>query len=353
MGREFTLIFEYTYMLSHRWAKALAVGALVLASIALILFVAAIFSQGDHRMSVGDGGKPCHLSGMGKRCMDRGMGMDGGVQMMSPSAVWEERDMMSAPVPDEMMKAMPVPMMESMPMVSGTVVSAERKVSTTASLDLRAKSLDWTVNKIRDIAKNVGGFVEYSSMSQPERGIRTAWVTIKVPADRFETTLTEVKQAADQVTSENMGSTDMTGQYIDLSARLNNKRAEEKAYENLLNSAAKVSDVIEVTQRLTQVRSEIESLEQQLRYLDGQTELATLSVSVTEDPQVQANPGEFQRGNVFKTALNTLVDALLALGSGLVVFIISGLPVLLIMLGLLWVVYRVAKRVVDGFFGRL
>jgi hypothetical protein len=101
------------------------------------------------------------------------------------------------------------------------------------------------------------------------------------------------------------------------------------------------------------VRSEIESLEQQLRYLDGQTELATLSVSVTEDPQVQANPGEFQRGNVFKTALNTLVDALLALGSGLVVFIISGLPVLLIMLGLLWVVYRVAKRVVDGFFGRL
>lgn len=74
-------------------------------------------------------------------------------------------------------------------------------------------------------------------------------------------------------------------------------------------------------------------------------------MNVTEDPQVQANPGEFQRGNVFKAALNTLVDALLSLGSGLVVFLISGLPILLIIFGLIWIVYRVARRIVGRMFG--
>ncbi len=334
-------------MLSSRWAKALASGALVLASMALVLFVASVFSQGS-------GPDPVVMkkhvqSYPGKMMGERGMEWDGPQDMMVGIA---EDGAMGMAVPP---MAMGAPMMEKsrQSMMGGSVVSAERKVSTTASLDMRAKSLDWTVGKVREIVKNVGGFVENSSATQPERGIRTAWMTVKVPADRFDTTLTEIKQTADQVTSENVGSTDMTAQDIDLTARLNNKRAEEKAYENLLGTATRVSDVLEITQQLTMVRSEIESLEQQARYIEGQTALVTINLNITEDPQVQGDAGEFKRGNVFKNALNTLVDALLVLGSGLVVFLISGLPILLIMLGAIWVVYRVAKRVVDGFFSRI
>lgn len=102
-------------------------------------------------------------------------------------------------------------------------------------------------------------------------GLKSAWITVKVPADRFDVALAEMKQTADQVVNENAGVADITAQHIDLSARINNKQAEEKAYENLLGSATKVTDVIEVTQQLTNVRTEIESLEQQLRYLEGQT----------------------------------------------------------------------------------
>lgn len=340
-------------MLSHRWAKALAVGILTLASLALVLFVAAVLSGGTHTPSYGHGGSGRCMGMMGKgKCgYDR---MPQHQNMMAPTEVMIESDGMSS-VPTMGGRMYETPMMKmSAPMpMSGSVVAPDRKVSMTASLDLRAKSLDWTVAKIRDIAKNVGGFVENANVSQPEWGSKTAWLTVKVPTDRFEAAFMEVKQSADQVVNENTGATDMTAQHIDLTARINNKRAEEKAYENLLSTATKVSDVVEVTQYLTNVRTEIESMEQQLRYLEGQTALATLSVSVTEDPQVQANPGEFKRGNVFKAALNTLVDALVALGSGLVVFVITGLPILLIFLGVLWVVYRVAKRVVEGFFSRI
>lgn len=336
-------------MLSSRWAKALATGALALASLALVLFVAGIFSQGSRtfgmRQSVRCGvGGNCtwNTTGVGERGMGRMMDAeDIGSTMMGAS-------------PNIAISARPMPMMDKSigipPMMRGTVVSVDRKVSVTASLDMRAKSLDWTVDKIRSIVKNVGGFVESASISQPEAGVRTAWMTVKVPADRFDSTLAEVKQSADQVVNESTGATDMTAQSIDIQAQLNNKRAEEKAYQNILTSATKTSDVVEVTQQLTQVRTEIESLEQQARYLEGQTALATLNLNITEDPQVQAKPGEFQRGNVLKAAVTTLLDALVALGSGLVVFLISGLPILLILLLVLWGVYRLAKRMVERLF---
>ena len=332
-------------MLSPRFTKALAVGVLALASIALVLFVSSVFSLGGSRMS--HDSYTC--KGMKSGCSTQVYPSNTGVKqymspMMAPASESLEMDRVVTEDGSMMMKMAPG-------MVGGSVISTDRKIASSASVDLRTKSLDWTVGKIREIAKNVGGFVESASVNQPEWGLKSAWVTVKVPADRFETALAEIKQTADQVVNENMGAADMTAQHIDISARINNKRAEEKAYENLLSSATKVADVIEVTQQLTNVRTEIESLEQQLRYLEGQTALATLSVNVTEDPQVRANPGEFQRGNVFKSALNTLVDALLALGSGLVVFLISGLPVLLIVLGLIWIVYRTARRIVGRMFG--
>lgn len=332
-------------MISPRITKALAVGILVLASIALVLFVASVFSFGGGKV----GYQTHSCKGMRGGCNAMDQSNTTGGRFMSPmmAPAFESLEM-----GDRSVDAMPMmKMAPTMPMSDGSVVSASRKVASTASLDLRTKSLDWTVGKIREIAKNVGGFVESANINQPEWGLKSAWITVKVPTDRFDAALAEMKQTADQVVNENAGATDVTAQYIDLSARINNKRAEEKAYENLLGSATKVADVIEVTQQLTNVRTEIESLEQQLRYLEGQTTLATISVSVTEDPQVQANPGEFQRGNVFKAALNTLVDALLSLGSGLVVFLISGLPVLLIIFGLIWVVYRIARRIVGRMFG--
>lgn len=334
-------------MFSSRITKALAVGILGIASIALVLFVASVFSFGGGK--TGYQTHPC--KGMKGGCSAIDQPNVGGGRFMSP---------MMAPAPESlevgdrsadamsMMKMVP-----AMSMSSGSVVGADRKVASTASLDLRTKSLDWTVGKIREIAKNVGGFVENASVTQPEWGQKSGLVTVKVPADRFDAALAEMKQTADQVANENTGTADVTAQYIDLSARINNKRAEEKAYENILGSATKVTDVIEVTEQLTSVRTEIESLQGQLRYLEGQTTLAAISVSIIEDPQIGARPGEFTRGNIFKASLNALVDALLALGSGLVMFTIAGLPILLILLGVLLIVYRCAKKLVHGFFERL
>jgi hypothetical protein len=241
----------------------------------------------------------------------------------------------------------------TMPMMTGatSVAVADRKMAKSASLELRAQSLQETMAKIQDTVKNVGGYVESANVSQPMNGIKTAWLSVRVPTDRLEATLDEAKKAASAVVSENLNAGDVTDQNIDLAARLNAKRAEEAALVSLLDTATKVSDVIEITGRLSMVRAEIEQMESQSRMLEGQVAMASISMSVTEDPQVIVDTTPVRDGNVVKQSVTDLSRWGIALGSALVALTISGLPVVIIYGFFIWVLFRfgrfVASRVVT------
>ncbi len=76
----------------------------------------------------------------------------------------------------------------------------------------------------------------------------------------------------------------MTEQYIDLTARLKNKRRlEERILKLLEDQTAEIKDVIEVESQLGRVREEIEVLEGRLRYLTDQIDLTTVTITVRED----------------------------------------------------------------------
>ncbi len=234
-------------------------------------------------------------------------------------------------------------------MMGGVAVSApatiDRQLMKSATLDLRARSLDWTVGKIQEITKNVGGYVESANVSQPKVNVKTAWLTVRVPADRLDVTLDEVKKSASAVMNEHLNIGDVTDQDIDLSARLGAKLAEESALVSLLDKAVKVSDVIEVTDRLTLVRGEIERMQAEQRMLRGQVAMATVSISITEDPRVAVDTNSVRDGNVVKQSLADVSRWGIALGSALVAFLISGVPIIIIYGFFLWVAYRIGRAI--------
>lgn len=236
-------------------------------------------------------------------------------------------------------------------MMRGHAHALNRQVARDAFLDLRAESLTWTVGKIQEIVKNVGGYVENSSTYQPKAEVRTAWLSVRIPSDRLEVTLDEVKRSATSVVSETVNTNDVTDQSIDVTARLNAKLAEETALVSLLDRAEKVSDVIEITSRLTMVRSEIERMQAEKRMLEGQVAMYSLSISITEDPRAVANTEPVRDGNVLRQSLADLYQFGIALGSGLVMLLVSGLPVVIVYGFFFWVLYRfgrfVANRVVK------
>ena len=69
---------------------------------------------------------------------------------------------------------------------------------------------------------------------------------------------------------------DVTEEFVDLEARISNKkRLEKRIVELLSSSSGKIKDVIEVERELARVRGEIEQSEGRLRYLTDRTEFTT------------------------------------------------------------------------------
>ncbi|PKB77852.1 MAG: hypothetical protein BZY88_20590 [SAR202 cluster bacterium Io17-Chloro-G9] len=156
--------------------------------------------------------------------------------------------------------------------------TVQRQVISSATVSIKVKVVDEAVGQIRTIAEGMGGFVEHLS-SSGAAGRQQASMTIRVPQDRFNTALERI-EVLGEVQSKNLGSEDVTEQFIDLEARLKSSIREEESLLSLLERSETVSDVLNIERELARVRSEIERFQGQLNFLESRVALATISVSL-------------------------------------------------------------------------
>jgi hypothetical protein len=83
-----------------------------------------------------------------------------------------------------------------------------------------------------------------------------------------------------RIEGEKTDASDVTKQYVDMQARLRNLRAEEAQYLQIMKSAAKVKDMLDVTEKLTEVRGQIEQQQAEFEALSKQVEMASISISL-------------------------------------------------------------------------
>ena len=168
---------------------------------------------------------------------------------------------------------------------SGALQTAQRKVISSASITVELKNISEATSQVRVIAESLGGFVEQlSSSGGPQR--QRATMTIRVPQDHFFPALERI-EALGTVQSRNIGSEDVSEQFIDLEARLKSALGEEQSLLSLLERAGTVSEVLAIERELFRVRSEIERFQGQLNFLERRVDLATISISLVS-PEVRA-----------------------------------------------------------------
>lgn len=238
-----------------------------------------------------------------------------------------------------------VNMMEAAPVQ----VAADRKIIKNGVLSVQVGSVDTAFAEMGKVAVEMGGMVADSHVDQVVGGTKQGTLTVKVAVGRFDEALARLKTLAAVVVSEDVSGTDVTAQVIDLQARINNERAAEATLQSLFDRAVKISDVIEITDKLAAVRSDIESLEGQMRYLNSQTDMASITVFMTEDVQVAADKG-FRPLQTLKASLVLLIGFFGDITQGLIQALIVGIPVLLIDGAILWILYRVVRKAVVKFW---
>jgi hypothetical protein len=219
----------------------------------------------------------------------------------------------------------------------------ETKIVRTGSLQLQVDALAPALTRARDSIRAVGGYIGASRESN-DGDKSVAQVTYRIPADRWDDALQALRGIATKVLAEQTDALEVTGQLVDLGARIDNLRASETALQAILEKATKISDVLEVQARLTDVRGQIEQLTAQKAHLEDQAGYGTLTVTfgVQVVAVTEAAKG-WNAGEEVDRATATLVDVLQSLAGAGIWFGIVWLPIL-IMLGIVAAVAAVVLR---------
>ena len=106
------------------------------------------------------------------------------------------------------------------------------------------------MDRIASVAANMGGWTVSSERSDDFSGK----VAVRVPADRLDEAVAQVRGAATAVEWEISTSEDVTAEYYDSQSRIRNLRATETAMLNLLERAPDAEDALAIRNSLTEVQ---------------------------------------------------------------------------------------------------
>ncbi len=224
------------------------------------------------------------------------------------------------------------------------LAAAEKKIIKNGNLNLKVVKIDKSVEEISKIAKNNGGDIFSTNFFQNSKNVKSGTITVKVPVNNFEKAFSEIKEIANFVMRESISGQDVTEQYTDLKSRLKNKQAEEQSFVNILGRASTVEDILKVTKELSRVRGEIEILEGRIKLLESQTDMATISISLSEDSEITITDS-WRPLRVIKDTVNSLLKDIQGFINFTIVFIIRVIPVIILYLLLVLVLFLIGKKI--------
>lgn len=203
---------------------------------------------------------------------------------------------------------------------TAVTLPSARMVIKTASLSVRVKDVAGANARAIQLAEAGGGYVQ--SSSQWVEGGERADLTIRVPPEGFLPLIARL-EALGQVDAKSISGEDVTEEYYDLDARLENLTEVRRRLFELLDRATKVSDAIEVEQELERVGSEVNQIKGRMKYLQNMTGLATVNLSLYTEEKPAAVPflNWAMIANGFVVAARWLVQALFFILQALVVAI--------------------------------
>lgn len=239
------------------------------------------------------------------------------------------------------------------PVGDGDAVGAvdDARIVRTGTMDLEVTDVNLAVSAARDLIRGMGGYIGASSTTNDDdRPLAT--ITYRIPVDRWEDALAGLRGLnglTKKVVAERTEAVEVTGQIVDLEARIRNLRASEAALQGIAAKAGKISDVLEVEAQLTNVRGQIEQLTAQLTDISGRADYATLVTTfATVIVAVDVAAKGWDPTVVVDEASASMVGILQELAGAGIWFAIVWLPILVVLTILavvaMWVTRRTGLR---------
>lgn len=231
-----------------------------------------------------------------------------------------------------------------------SVLPENRKWIITVNVSAETEDLDALTAALEEKIAALQGYVEdqrvYNGSTYSSRRYRSAYLTIRVPAEDVDS-FTDAVSGLANVVSKETNREDVTLSYVATESRMNALKTEETRLLELMAQAETMADLLEIEARLTDVRYELESVTSQLRLYDNQIDYATIYLDIEEVQEYTPveEPTLWERiSGGFAGSLKGLGESIL----DLLVFFIVALPYLVvygvIILAIVLLVKRIKKR---------
>lgn len=229
-----------------------------------------------------------------------------------------------------------------------------RKIVKNGELSLVVKVFEPFSDALQKQVTDAGGYVSQTQVNRGVKSISSAHVTLRVPPEKLDALVAWLRTQG-IVTSEKITAEDVSEQYYDLKARLDNaRRFEERLLAMLKTQTGNLQEVVLVEEKLNQVRQQIEQFEGRLRYLDNLIGMSvlTLNVSVEEHYVSPAAPTFGDRAaRVWRDSVESLQEFTQGIGLLLVALVPWSIPIALVLAGFWFVgklVWRFLKKRFKG-----
>jgi hypothetical protein len=216
-------------------------------------------------------------------------------------------------------------------MIYKTYIDAETLTFDRTYADLKALLNKYDCIISNESISNDGSSYMNSGYRSSRNGYTTereAYVEIRVPAANY-TTLLENVEGLGNVTSKDSSATNITRSYYDTKAELAAYEEEYLQLQKLLELSGDMSDILSVTEQMTQVRSEINRLNSNIQNMDIDVAYSYIYLTLTEvveytQPQVGRSTETFW--DRFKNNFEDTYTGFLDFLEGFLFFIIRVIP---------------------------
>lgn len=225
-----------------------------------------------------------------------------------------------------------------------------KKLIYRANVVMEVKEYSKAQSQIRDLVSLSGGYIiEFSeNQSTYEQGGN---FVLKVPAAGFNSFLERLEELKPESLQQSIQGQDVSEEYVDLESRLKVKEAVESRYLKFVGEATKTSDLVQFTNELERIQTEIEQIKGRMRYINNNVSYSTIEIRLYQPSDSSLSKLNEDQKPLLERAGNALKGSLEAISiffQWLVVVLSGALPLLVIAGILLAVLLPLRRRRTEG-----
>lgn len=157
----------------------------------------------------------------------------------------------------------------------------DRKLITTVNIQAETREYDGFMTWIEEKTAQAGGYIESSDMYSYNERERSSDLTLRIPADRLNGFLKEMGETCN-IVQRSVKEDDVTLDYVDAESYRDALLVEQERLLDLLERAESLEDIMNIEDRLTTVRYQLQNYESTIRVYDNQINYSTVRLSIRE-----------------------------------------------------------------------